>query len=86
MDISGRTLNSLHFSSHSEWSGTESRNLFQAKWGFSTHGACPELISGFGRNDMEVNNLMLSLVTYVETPVKLILQSYVYVYGYLDVK
>ena len=28
--ISGQTLNRLHFSSHSEWSEAESRNLFQA--------------------------------------------------------
>jgi len=41
-----RSLNRLYFSSHSEWSEAEPRNLFQAKSDFSAHGACPELVPG----------------------------------------
>jgi hypothetical protein len=55
-----RSLNSFNFFSHSEWSpfatlrtgSAELRNLFQAKSDFSAHGVCPELVSGFGRNDI----------------------------------
>jgi len=47
MPIFGQTLNSLHFSCHSEWSEAESRNLFQAKSDFPAYGVCPQLVSGF---------------------------------------